>query len=81
MGEKGIVDIERINIAIEKCHAGYKSRIAELETERDALKAENASILEVVAEAQGMLEGNGGWPSLYEVSLKLAEAFVGKGEG
>ena len=81
MGEKGIVDIERINIAIEKCHAGYKSRIAELESERDALKAENARILEVVAEAQVMLESIGGWPSPHVVSCKLAEAFVRKGGG
>ena len=42
--------------------------------ERDALKAENARILEIVAEAQGMLV------SPADVSSKLAEAFVGKVE-
>ena len=47
------------------------------------LKSENARILEVVAEAQLMLEDESWTPDCFtrhDVSCKLAEAFVGKGE-
>ena len=78
--EETAAEIRSLRKKLEKADTlGY--RIVELESERDALKAENARILEVVAEAQVMLESISGWPSPHVVSCKLAEAFVGKGEG
>ena len=89
-----LVDLEKHWDLNHKADAGHTRQVAFIvfrafgligrqDKKISSLEAENARILEVVAEAQGMLEDYSWAPSNFtrhDVSCKLAEAFVGKGE-